>query len=227
MWDSGWDKIYQENDWGKYPDNSVVRFMARNFFNREARSAVRVLEVGCGAGANLCFLAREGFDSYGIDGSKVAIARAKQRLMDDGLQSHLKTGDIAELPYDSEFFDCVIDCECIYSNSLGDTNNILQEIHRVLKPDGKFLSMTFATETWGYGNGVSSKAEPNTFTKIEDGALHQGYGVIRFTSLDEIEAIYGGLFEVSEVEYVARSIDKMEHLIKEWVIFCTRLGGKQ
>jgi SAM-dependent methyltransferase len=110
---------------------------------------------------------------------------------------------------------------------LGDTNNILQEIHRVLKPDGKFLSMTFATETWGYGNGVSSKAEPNTFTKIEDGALHQGYGVIRFTSLDEIEAIYGGLFEVSEVEYVARSIDKMEHLIKEWVIFCTRLGGKQ
>lgn len=93
--------------------------MARNFYSIAYRKAVRVLEVGCGAGANLWFLAREGFAFAGIDGSEAAIAQAQRRL-DKELpnweqSSELRISDIAQLPYGDAEFDAVIDVEASYS----------------------------------------------------------------------------------------------------------------
>ena len=36
--------------------------------------------MGCGTGANLSFFIEEGFNTYGIDGSKIAIKLAKKKL---------------------------------------------------------------------------------------------------------------------------------------------------
>ena len=99
MWESFWDELYQEHEWGKYPPLSLVRFVARNFY-RKNRPEVRILEVGCGPGANIWYIAREKFSAYGIDGSAVAIDRARQRLERNGLTADLRSGDVSSLPYD-------------------------------------------------------------------------------------------------------------------------------
>ena len=75
-WDNTWDKIFQDNEWAKYPAEDLIRFIAKNFYNAEIRKKIKILDIGCGTGCNLWFLAREGFQVFGIDGSKNAIARA-------------------------------------------------------------------------------------------------------------------------------------------------------
>ena len=80
MWNSGWDKIFKDNEWGKYPCEELIRFISRKFHVSKNRKIIKILEVGCGAGANIWFLSREGFDVYGVDGSKYALKKAQKLL---------------------------------------------------------------------------------------------------------------------------------------------------
>jgi hypothetical protein len=52
----------------RYPNEELVRFLARHFFPIPCaeRAAVPILEVGCGSGANLWMIAREGFAAHGL-----------------------------------------------------------------------------------------------------------------------------------------------------------------
>ena len=67
MWNKGWDEIFSKKDWGRYPDLSVVRFILGKTRKKIKKNKIKVLEVGCGTGANLSFLAKEGFKTYGLD----------------------------------------------------------------------------------------------------------------------------------------------------------------
>lgn len=79
-WDPLWERVFSSQSWGNYPGEDFIRFVANNFYQNLNRGQVRILEVGCGPGANLWFMAREGFSVYGVDGSQTAIALAKSRL---------------------------------------------------------------------------------------------------------------------------------------------------
>ena len=57
MWNSGWDKIFKDNEWGKYPCEELIRFISRKFHGKN-RKIIKILEVGCGAGANIWFYQR-------------------------------------------------------------------------------------------------------------------------------------------------------------------------
>lgn len=61
-----------------YPNEALIQFVASRFFCLEhsERRAIRILEVGCGSGADLWMLAKEGFDVYGLDSSQVAGLRS-------------------------------------------------------------------------------------------------------------------------------------------------------
>ena len=218
MWNSGWDKIFKENEWGKYPDMSIVRFISKKFYNKKKRKKISILEVGCGTGANLSFFAKEGFNTYGVDGSKIAIKIATKKLKKDNLKADLIVSDIKKLPYRSGVFDCVVDCECLYSNSFSETILILKEINRVLKKKGFFLSKTFAQGTYGDGNGIKLSNEKNTYVSISKGAFRKGYGIIRISTLKDIKNLYRKSFTIENIEYVHRSIKGMKKVIKEWVI---------
>ncbi len=53
-------------------NEELVRFVSR-CEPIEVRGLRKFLDLGCGAGANLWMLAREGFDAYGIDSSPTAL----------------------------------------------------------------------------------------------------------------------------------------------------------
>ena len=77
-----WEKILQEREWGKYPNEEFVRFIGRYFFNlgKDERKKIKICELGVGQGANVWFLLRENFDVYGIDISSTALKKLKRRL---------------------------------------------------------------------------------------------------------------------------------------------------
>ena len=87
-WDPIWERIFRErSQWGRYPPEELVRFVARYYYGSNDRGSVRFLEVGCGPGAGPSwYLAREGYAFCGIDGSGTAVEMARRRFRDEGLQ---------------------------------------------------------------------------------------------------------------------------------------------
>jgi SAM-dependent methyltransferase len=220
-WEQVWEDIFKTQAWGKYPSENLIRFVARNFYSAPDRGQIRILEVGCGPGANIWFLAREGFSFVGIDGSGTAIARAGQRLDEDipcwRSRGELRVGDIGCLPFADDVFDAVIDVEAIYTNSWDASMEIFREIGRVTKSGGKLYSQTFATGCWGDGTG--EPAGHNAW-RCSEGPL-AGKGLTRFTALEEIPQLLRG-FDVSSVELVTMSLNNRRSEIREWIILAEK-----
>jgi len=185
--DGTWEQIHQEMEWGKYPSEEVVRFVARNFYHKN-RSETRLLDAGCGSGAVSWFMAREGFDVYAFDGSATAINKARQRMEQEGLSVSLSVCDAVHLPYANDFFDGIIDSAMISANTLEGIGAILQELHRVLKKGGRFFSSgLFKVGMTGYGTG--EKLEEHSYREISEGSLaHRG--TIHFFDEQEIRSLW-------------------------------------
>lgn len=213
-WDHIWEKVFNSQEWGKYPSESLIRFVAKNFYQKD-RAKIKILEVGCGPGANIWYLAREGFDAYGIDGSQSAILQSTKRLEKEGLRAHLSVGDIVQLPYSSDFFDAVIDQECVYCNSKKDSEKILQGVKKVLKPNGLFYSRTFASEM--YVGQKNNKAGDFEFTDISDGPF-AGKGFVRLIDRKGIDRLYGEYFSIESVDWHEYTSNNGVNKIFEWII---------
>lgn len=126
-----------------YPNESMIQFVASNWFalEFEQRKTIRILEVGCGSGANLWMLAKEGFSVFGLDSSEAGLEIARVHLQGKwGVQANLECGSVTALPYEAGFFDAVIDVVTLQHLNLQDCASALSEIHRVLKPEGAFFS---------------------------------------------------------------------------------------
>ena len=98
-----------------------------------------ILDVGCGGGFTIRRLFKRSKDAqvYGIDISEESVAKAKKvnaEVLDK--QVFVTLGSAEKLPYDDAKFDLVTAVETVYfwPNLPG----CLQEVHRVLKPGGKF-----------------------------------------------------------------------------------------
>ena len=219
-WDPIWEQIYQARDWGKYPPEDLIRFIARNFFYVKDRKQVKILEIGSGMGANLWFFAREGFDAYGIDASETAIKKARNYLQNDNLSADMKVGDIIRLTdyYPESTFDAVVDIWCLYANRMSHVKCIVEQIWKVLKPGGKIYSQLLDVETYGYGLG--DEIETGTYTNMREGPL-KNRGVSHYFSFDEIQNLFGN-FTSLEVEYCLYTIDKRQHLVKFWMVTGTK-----
>jgi SAM-dependent methyltransferase len=210
-----WEQVFKGQAWGKYPNEDLVRFVARHFYRVADRGAVRILEVGCGPGSNQWYMAREGFFVVGVDGSATAIAQAKSRLDSEcpGWKGELLVGDITRLDFEDESFDAVVDSEAVYCNSFDDSRQIYDELYRVCKPDGMLFSRTFAAGSWGDGTG--EQAGHNAWLVSEGPCLNKG--LARFTPRSEVDVLIGK-FEILHVELLTRTMSDRKHEIKEWLI---------
>ena len=214
-WDPTWEGVFRSQPWGKYPGEELIRFVARNFFHVSDRASVNLLEVGCGPGPNLWFLAREGFSAYGVDGSQTAIELARSRLDAEcpGWKGQLCRGDMLQLPFPDEFFDAVIDNEAVYCNDYPVAQRIYGEMSRVTKARGKLFCRTFAAGSWGDGTG--ERVGHNAWLVGEGPMYNKGFS--RFTEDLEIRELIQG-FHVVETELLTRTMDNGAHAVKEWII---------
>lgn len=218
-----WDEKFLAGSWGRYPPEELVRFIGRNFKNVK-RDDFRFLEIGCGPGANLWFLHREGYLVSGIDGSKAAIEQAGLRISKEnsGLNPHLpdlKIGNFAYLPWADNSFDVVIDIFSLYANTTDVMRLTMKEVQRVLKPGGKFFSKIWGTKTTGYGEG--KQIERNTFTDIPRGPCAH-MGVAHFFDEAEICNFFRPL-ELSSLDRILRTDTYSQSTIEEFVVIFSKV----
>lgn len=216
VWNPEWETVFKEQEWGKYPPECLIRFIAANYYKKD-RKTVKILELGSGTGANLWFMAREGFDVYGIECSKTAVERSKQRLQSEGLKADITIGDIAVLPYQFSYFDAVVDGDCLYCNSTEDTKSILREVKRVLKKDGLFFSRTPTDKM--YIGKLFDKVGDMEYSNIADGPL-KGKGLARLLDRARLNRLYGEFFNILTIDKEEESRDNAAVLVSKWLIVC-------
>ena len=97
----------------------------------------RVLEAGCGVGAQTVTLARNspGALITSIDISEDSVAAAKQRVMAAGLENvQFQQGDIFHLPFGADSFDHIF--VCFVLEHLKEPRVALQKLKECLRPGG-------------------------------------------------------------------------------------------
>lgn len=201
-----WNDKFKSRSWGRYPPEDLVRFIGRHYFVHDERDQVRILEVGCGTGANLWFLHREGFSVAGIDGAPDGIEIAQSRLQLENTELNkidpdLRVGDFSSLPWANEQFDAVIDIFAIYANTTAVIDSTLSEVYRVLKPGGKFYAKLWGTRTYGFGMG--EQLEEHTFNAIPEG-IFRDMGVTHFFDINEIKSRFRN-FAIEAIDVTLRS----------------------
>ncbi len=134
----------------------------------------RILDIGCGTGANLIMLSEYG-DAEGVDISLDAIAFCHQR----GLQN-VKHGAAEKLPYADETFDLVTGLDVV--EHLDDDVAGLREMRRVLKPQGRALLFvpTFMF-LWGVQDDVSHHRRRYRLPELRSAVERAGFEIERLT----------------------------------------------
>ncbi|OPX84853.1 MAG: Phthiotriol/phenolphthiotriol dimycocerosates methyltransferase [Pelotomaculum sp. PtaB.Bin104] len=94
-----------------------------------------VLEIGFGMGTDHLSMARKGAIMHGIDLTTRNLEVTKKRLELYGFNSKLITGDAEHMPFEDNSMDFIYSFGVIHHSP--DTEKIISEIYRVLKPGGK------------------------------------------------------------------------------------------
>jgi SAM-dependent methyltransferase len=108
-----------------------------------------VLDIGCGAGSNLLYLAQHGYRPHGVDLSPGAVAAARARASEANLAVDVREGDALALPFVDESFGALIDNGCFHTIPLRRRKRYAEEVHRVLRPAGIFVLSWVAREHAG------------------------------------------------------------------------------
>ncbi|MBF0361480.1 MAG: class I SAM-dependent methyltransferase [Oligoflexia bacterium] len=222
-----YDKSYEKHGFSAqrlYPNEEFLRFLGRNFFKIPFgyRKNIKLLEVGCGSGANLWAAAREGFDCYGIDFSKNSIELCTQMLNKWNTSANLYVGDMKDLPYNENYFDIIVDIFSSYCLSSQDFISFLTSVKKVLKPKGMFFSYHPSTESDAFINyHPTNKIDEWTLDGIKrkDSPYVGNDYPIRFISPQQYQNILELLeLKMHELEIVDRSYNKMSEKFQFVVI---------
>ncbi len=139
----------EESHWWYVGRRKIIQTFVERICANLDNQDVRILDVGCGTGANLKMLGLYG-QAEGVDISEQAVEFCKRR----GLSS-VKLGAIEELPYDDQSFDIITALDVL--EHLDDDGAGLQEMRRVLRPGGTLLLFVPAFMfLWGVQDDVSN-----------------------------------------------------------------------
>ena len=155
--DSAWEEAYSQGEQlNGYPYDSIVSFVFKNKPALSLNENVKVLELGYGAGNNLQFLCKEGFDVFGIDSSPTAHKIANDRLSLNDYKAKLTLSSFKVLPYTNSFFDLIFDRASVTHVPYEIASSVFREVERCLKVNGSFY-----TELW------SNKTNANLFKNYQ------------------------------------------------------------
>jgi SAM-dependent methyltransferase len=132
------DRIWEGVPEGAVPERFTDR---RDFLLARVRAGDRVLDLGCGDGAFTAALARAGARPVGVEVAAEPLRRARAR--DPSLELHLVSGP---LPFAPGEFDVVWAGEVI--EHVADGTGLLDQVRRVLRPDGRLLITTPDHPPW-------------------------------------------------------------------------------
>jgi len=150
----------------------------------------RTIDLGCGAGNYAIYLAGMGFDVTGVDGSPTAIEIAKEKAEEKGIRCNFIVADLlGDLHEVDGTFDFAYDWEVLHHIFPDDREPYMKNVHKILNPGAKYLSVCFSDEDLQFGG-------TGKFRKTTIGT------VLYFSSETEICELLSPYFIIGELKTI-------------------------
>lgn len=174
-----------------------TRWLERNYGGKVLNPLTRVLDLGCGNGRNLIYLAKEfGCRGGGFDLSAEAIKLAKTAAA--GLPLEFTVRSLATvLPEADQSVNLVLDMMSSHVLKAAERTQLRDEIYRVLKPGGWLFFKSFLLEDDDHARRMlrqSPADEPHAY-------IHPELGVYEHVwTIEELDEFFSPQFELHKIE---------------------------
>lgn len=192
-----WEQLYCDNaHMSIWPWSDLVSYVHR--YAKPAASFQRVLELGCGAGANIPFFLKLGVDYCAIEGSPAIVDRLHQAY--PALREKILVGDFTRmLPFEG-VFDLIVDRGSLTHNATAGIRDGLALAYQRLRPGGKFIGIDWFSSAHSSA-GLGSAFDSHTRTDVASGHL-AGTGKVHFCDREHLLGL------LSEAGY---QVERLEH----------------
>lgn len=135
-----WNELYISGQYEQLWENeSVSSELVGVYLALGLPGNPRCLDLGCGSGQDLLFLAGRGCRVTGVDMSREALSIVRCRFEEKRLRVNLIEGDALNLPLENSTFDFITDRGCFHHITRSDRPRYAHEIARLLSVGGHFL----------------------------------------------------------------------------------------
>jgi SAM-dependent methyltransferase len=179
-----WDQLYRESaHMSIWPWSDLVSYVHR--YAKPQNGYQRVLELGCGAGANIPFFIKLGVDYSTVEGSPAIVAQLQAAY--PALRERILVGDFTrEYPFTGPF-DLIVDRGSLIHNTTAGIRSGLALAFAHLRPGGKFIGIDWFSTAHGSAL-LGRPADSHTRTGIDSGHL-AGTGNVHFCDREHLEGL--------------------------------------
>jgi SAM-dependent methyltransferase len=151
-----WDASYHDGpapwDIGG-PQPRVVRLAAEGGF------VGAVLDAGCGSGENALHIAESGLPVLGVDVAETALARAREKAADRGIEAEFAAADAFQLGRLGRKFETVLDCGLFHTFNADERPGYVASLAAVTERDGTLYVVCFSDDGPDVGPHPVSREE--------------------------------------------------------------------
>lgn len=178
------------------------------------KSELEKVVLDCGAGGDyppLALFSEYGYKTYGIEISDSQIRKSENFCSQNGLELNIRKGDIRKLPLEDESISFIYSYNSIFHMKKIDIQDSVNEIKRMLKPEGiaciNFLSVY---DGW-YGEG--EKLGEDEFLQTERGekVIHS------YFHIDEAEGYFDDMNILFKENRILESIYEGEKIKQGYI----------
>jgi SAM-dependent methyltransferase len=138
-----WDASYHDGpapwDTGR-PQPAIVRLAAEGGFTGA------VLDAGCGTGDNTLHLAALGLPVLGVDVAETALAIARAKAEERGLEAEFSAADAFQLQRLGRTFTTVLDCGLFHTCDSDERARYVASLASVTEPGGTLYVLCFSDQ---------------------------------------------------------------------------------
>lgn len=150
----------------------------------------RAIELGCGAGNYVVYLAGLGFDVTGIDFSETAIGIARKAAEKKNIRCRFMVmdvlGDMHGMP---ERFDFAYDWQLLHHIYPEYRGKYIDNVYHLLNHGGRYLSVCFSEDSPAFGGSGKYRETPLGT-------------VLYFSSESEMESLFNPYFSIEELKTI-------------------------
>lgn len=211
-----WEEVYKRGMHNSIWPWSDVVSMFHHYFKGD-RTGLKVLELGCGAGANIPFFASLGISYFGIEGSGMQVEKLRHKYMKNGGSINIVQGDFTkEIPF-NEKFDLVLDRSSVTHNSTEEIKDALRIMNGRLNRGGYYFGIDWFSTNYDMFSDESLQYEVvDSNTRIFQTGYFAGLGSVHFSDEGHIRSLFEGLEIVECWERIETWMEPDNKRVARW-----------